>query len=149
MPDKSYQPKVYREQGGDRQVVASGGSIDVESGGELDVEAGGALKIAGTDVAAVLAAAVAGVAAGYKVARGETALDGSNPTDIATGLTTIVAAAVALKGTSAPGLGTSVVTYATSAGTLSVYAWKPTDATDPTLIASTGTETVGWIAIGT
>lgn len=50
MADTSYQPKVYREQGGARQVVASGGSLDVESGGELDVEAGGALKLGGTAI---------------------------------------------------------------------------------------------------
>jgi len=41
---------VYKEQGGDRMVVDSGGSLDVASGGELDVESGGALKIAGTSM---------------------------------------------------------------------------------------------------
>lgn len=35
MADATYQPKVYRKQGGDVQVVASGGSIDVESGGKI------------------------------------------------------------------------------------------------------------------
>lgn len=29
----TYQPKVYRDEGGDRQVIASGGEIKVESGG--------------------------------------------------------------------------------------------------------------------
>lgn len=43
-----YQPKIYREPGGSRQVVASGGSLDVESGGEIDIESGGSLKLAGT-----------------------------------------------------------------------------------------------------
>ena len=38
------------EQGGARQTIGSGGSLDVESGGELDIESGGALKIAGTAV---------------------------------------------------------------------------------------------------
>ena len=52
MADDTYQPKVYREQGGDRQVVASSGSLDVESGGEIDIESGGALKLAGTEVTA-------------------------------------------------------------------------------------------------
>ncbi len=47
--------KVYREQGGARHVVASGGSLDVESGGELDIEAGGSLKLAGTAVSATAA----------------------------------------------------------------------------------------------
>lgn len=88
-------------------------------------------------------------AAGYKIARGETALDGTNPTPAATGLTTIVAAAISLKGTAAPGVGTSVVTYGTSSGTLNLYGWKVTSSSDTTLIASTGTETVGWIAVGT
>jgi len=51
----SYQPKTYREQGGDRFVIASGGSTDVESGGEIDIESGGALKLAGTAIAATAA----------------------------------------------------------------------------------------------
>ncbi len=48
----AYEPKVYRTDGGDRQVVASGGSLDVESGGEIDIESGGALKLAGTQITA-------------------------------------------------------------------------------------------------
>lgn len=55
MANTNYQPKVYREQGGNRQVVASGGALDVESGGELDIESGGALKLAGTQVTATAA----------------------------------------------------------------------------------------------
>ncbi len=43
MADGSYQPKVYRKQGGDELVVASGGKITVESGGEIEVQSGGAL----------------------------------------------------------------------------------------------------------
>lgn len=41
MPDGSYQPKVYRKQGGDELVVASGGKITVESGGEIEFASGG------------------------------------------------------------------------------------------------------------
>ncbi|MFA5424889.1 MAG: hypothetical protein WC374_13630, partial [Phycisphaerae bacterium] len=52
MADNTYQPKVYREQGGNRQVIASGGSCDVESGGEIDIESGGSLKLAGVAVTA-------------------------------------------------------------------------------------------------
>ena len=52
MADESYNPRVYREQGGKRFVVASTGSLDIESGGEMDVEAGGAFKIAGTAISA-------------------------------------------------------------------------------------------------
>ena len=92
---------------------------------------------------------VAGVASGYKIARGETALDGSNPTPVATGLTTVVAFVATLKGTAAPGVSTSVLTYDISGATVNVYAWKPTSTSVPTLVASTGTESFGWIAIGT
>lgn len=41
----SYQGKVYRKQGGDELVVASGGKITVESGGELAVGAGATLSV--------------------------------------------------------------------------------------------------------
>lgn len=142
--DNSYAPKIQRRNNGDTLAVASGGIVDIESGGQL--------QIAGSDRTAALTTAPAAVAAGYKIARGEIALDGSNPTSVTTGLATIVSANVSLKGTAAPGDNTSVLTYDLPAGTpgqLDIYAWKNTGGTDPTLVASTGTETVAWIAIGT
>ena len=129
----------YKEQGGARTVI----------GGEIDIVSGGALKIAGSDRTAALATAPAGVAAGYVVARGTIALDGSNPTAITTGLTTVTGFSATLQGSSAPGTGTSVLTHTISSGTVSVYAWKVTAAGDATLIASTGTETISWVAVGT
>lgn len=98
---------------------------------------------------AVAGQAVAGVAAGYKLARASGALDGGNPTDFATGLASIVSCTVTLRGTAAPGVGTSILTTGVTGATLSVYAWKVTGAGDTTLIASTGTETVDVICIGT
>lgn len=92
---------------------------------------------------------VVGVAAGYKVARGETALDGSNPTSVAHGLTTCVAFVAMLKGTAAPGVGTSILTSNINGANVDVYAWKVTGAGDTTLIASTGTESFYWVAVGT
>jgi hypothetical protein len=41
----AYQPKVYRKQGGDELVVASGGKITIESGGELELAAGATLDL--------------------------------------------------------------------------------------------------------
>lgn len=41
----SYQPKVYRKQGGSELVVSSGGKITVESGGELERAAGSIAKL--------------------------------------------------------------------------------------------------------
>lgn len=43
---------IHFEPGGDRQVIGSGASLDVESGGELDIESGAALKLAGTAISA-------------------------------------------------------------------------------------------------
>lgn len=43
MADTTYQPKVYRKQGGDELVVASGGKITVESGGEIEFQSGSIL----------------------------------------------------------------------------------------------------------
>ena len=129
----------YNEQGGARTVI----------GGEIDIVSGGALKVAGTDRTAALASAPAAVASGYMIARGETALDGSNPTPVATGLTSVVAFTATLKGSAAPGVGTSVLTAVISGATVNVYAWKPTSNADPTLIASTGTESFYWTATGT
>lgn len=52
----SYQPKIYKKDGGDTQVVASGGEVQVESGGELNIASGGTISAAGTQAANVVAA---------------------------------------------------------------------------------------------
>lgn len=87
---------------------------------------------------------------GLKLARGSSAFDGSNPTTIATGLASVTSFVATLRGASAPGDNTSVLTVNdnATAGSIDVYAWKNTGGTDPTLVASTGTETFDWIAIG-
>ncbi len=114
----------------------------------------------GTGVATALAAntgatggfatnGVAGVAAAYKLARVEMALDGSNPSPWATGLATIIAAGATLKSTAAPGVGTSVVTANINGTSVDFYAWKVTATGDCTLIASTGTESIYAWAVGT
>jgi len=55
MVDSSYQPAVYRKQGGNEQVIASGGKVTLESGSILDFESGSALKIAGVAVSSTAA----------------------------------------------------------------------------------------------
>ena len=44
MPDLTHATGVYRPQGGNSLVVASGGQITVESGGEIVIESGGAIE---------------------------------------------------------------------------------------------------------
>lgn len=140
-----------------RMEHAGGGGplrkIAVGTGAEIDIETGAALKVAGVDKTAALAAippeGMVGVGTGYKLARGEAALDGSNPTSVAHGLTTCVAVVATLKGSAAPGVGTSHITAVINGAAVDFYAWKPTSNADPTLIASTGTESFYWIAVGT
>jgi len=46
MADTTYQPKVYRKQGGDVLVVADGGKIEIESGGEIELQSGATADLA-------------------------------------------------------------------------------------------------------
>lgn len=52
MADGTYSPKVYRKQGGDELVVASGGAITVEAGGAINLAAGAGITGAGEVVTA-------------------------------------------------------------------------------------------------
>ena len=83
-----------------------------------------------------------------RIVGGETTLDGSNPTAVSTGLSTITGVTLTISNGSAPGVGTSVLTYTVSGGTLSIFAFKPTSSSNPTLVASTGTETVSYTVVG-
>lgn len=116
--------------GGNRWII---GGTNAASG-TLEILTGGSVKWGSTT---------------FRPARGETALDGSNPTPVATGLTSIVACAVSIKTTAAPGVSTTLITYDTSTATLNLYGWKPTNSSTTTMIASTSTDTVGWVCFGT
>lgn len=48
MSDATYQPKIYKEPNGDKQIVASGGEVQFESGSTLDIQAGTTVTDAGT-----------------------------------------------------------------------------------------------------
>ena len=90
----------------------------------------------------------AGVAAGYKVARGESAVTGT--VDIATGLATVVQAIACLE--TDPAIATAMwcsVADSATPGNIVLKTWKPTAADNATPIAGTGTPSVRWIAVGT
>lgn len=55
MTDTTYQPKVYKKAGGNTQVIANGGEINVEPGGKITAD--------GTQAAAIDAVPTAGSAA--------------------------------------------------------------------------------------
>lgn len=50
MADATYDPKVYRKQGGEEIVIASGGAINVETGGEIQANGTQASTIADVSV---------------------------------------------------------------------------------------------------
>lgn len=54
MADATYQPKVYRDKGGDRQVVKGGGEIKVEPGGKVTNDGTQASHVADASVAHAL-----------------------------------------------------------------------------------------------
>lgn len=121
------------------------GGADWEVGGTLNIQPGAKFTFAGV----TLTNPVGSPTASVRIAGAEQALSGTNPTTVATGLTTITSCQFSVKESSSPGVGTSMVTYTDSGGTLSMYAWKVTSSSNPTLIASTGTDTIGWNCEGT
>lgn len=98
-----------------------------------------------------LQALVLGVAGGYKIARGVSAVTGTLV--VVTGLATVVAvAAVLAEDASANAiLVTSVIPTQTGTdlGKFTAKVWKPTAAGDTTPIAAVLAKNVSWIAIGT
>ncbi len=135
-----------------------GSALEVASGGSFDFLAGALVEFAGVDKRAALAAAVAtpvaGVAAGYKIARGViTPTDGTDT--VVTGLTTVVAAVAML-------VATPILTHmwssatignqsgAPAAGSINLVHRSPAGSGDvtPQDAASTFVD-VAWIAVGT
>lgn len=131
------------------------GTFVVPSGAEIQIESGGVIRVNGGDVtASVTGANAAGVGSGYIIARGETTLDGSNPTSVTTGLGAVVAASATFKSATVLGDDPNSLTVdyggSVPAGRLDFYAGKNASGTDPTQIASTNnTAVVSWIAVGT
>lgn len=107
-----------------------------------------------TKTAAQINLLTAGVAAGYKVARGQHTTVDENDT-VVTGLATVVAVVASLNDD--PVAGCQFVTAsigdqagAPAAGSVLIKTWKATAAGDTALIAaSTFSKKVNWIAIGT
>lgn len=91
---------------------------------------------------------VSGITAGYKVARGVTAVTGSSTIVTAThGLASVVSITANL------GVDASIdandVTTAISGTSIVLKVWKPTSTANPTPIAATVAKNVYWIAVGT
>lgn len=91
-----------------------------------------------------------GVGVGYKIARGQVVLDGSNPTQASHGLTTVEACTLTNNRVTAMGSNEPVaLTYATSATGLNILAWWH-NATMAAVAPSTDSnDVISWICIGT
>ena len=85
------------------------------------------------------------------VAAGITSLDGANPTSVTTGLSALAGCTPLQHTATAPGLRLHTFTTLLTAvaGRLDIYAWDVTSSSNPTLIASTSTDTVRWHCVGT
>lgn len=126
-------------------AAASGKVDDVASAQRIGIALGAAT--ADGDIIEVLTDYGAG--SQYRIVGGTGTLDGTNPTPVTSGLTTVVASVANFTGSTAPALDPTVLTTANTDGTVNVYAWKVTGAGDTTLIASTNNaRTFSWIAIG-
>jgi len=75
-----YQPKTFRDKGGDRHNIDDGGQIRVLSGGEIDIESGGEFKAAGSVVNLSSALALVGI---MTSAAAEIAHDTTSPATVA------------------------------------------------------------------
>lgn len=150
--DTTYQTKIQERNGGDLLAVASGGTFDIETGGVLSFN--------GVDKTAALAAATAtptaGVAAGYKVARGQLSTASAVDT-VVTGLATVISVVATLEDDPIDTCSLASAQVGNqaglpAAGSVYVKTWKPTvggAAGNPTLIAASAfTKKVNWIAVG-
>jgi hypothetical protein len=103
------------------------------------------LLVGGTDITNAATNAVAGAAAGYKLARGVSAITGTGT--VSHGLATVVAVMATLKDDVS--LAGNEVSAAVSGTTVTLKVWKPTSNTDCTPIAATAAKNVHWLVIGT
>lgn len=94
---------------------------------------------------------LAGSAATAGVRAGTVTLDGANPSSVATGLTALTSCSVFGQRSTTPGITfvTFTMLLTATAGQLDVYAWAPTSATDPTLVASTARDALYYQCVGT
>lgn len=130
-------------------VLGANKNLDVLAVADLKLGAGAGTSI--TPTAAQINLLAQGVAGGYKVARGVTAVTGT--ADVTTGLATVVAWAANL--TEDPSADATIVSGVIptqsggTAGHLTLKAWKPTAADNSAPTAALVAKNVAWIAIGT
>jgi hypothetical protein len=137
MADTTYQPKVYRKQGGDELVVADGGTITVQSGGTIVAESGAIMTLPDIalevgDLALADAKIIVGNAAGKAAAvtpTGDVTITNAGATAIGAGKVTSAMLA--------SGAGVAALLTAGLGGSVSIL---KTDATTKTIVAAHATK---------
>lgn len=88
---------------------------------------------------------------GERVENASVTFTGSVTINVPAPMRQITRALATLEGNAAPGLGPSVITSKIAAGGSSVtfFAWQPTGATNPTLVAGTSACTIDYALFGT
>jgi hypothetical protein len=127
------------------------GGGDWEVGGIFNIYGAGQLQIGGVNRTAALATAPAGVAAGYKIARGQASTVTASDT-IVTGLSTVVSVTCQMDDapTTDPEIATCSIgnqSGAPAAGAILLQTWKTLGGTPAA--ATTFSKKVNWIAVGT
>lgn len=144
----------YMDQGGAGFHLGSGCTQTVESGGIINIASGGAFKIAGTDRTTALTTSPAAIAAGYKLARGQSTTVAASDT-IASGLATVVAVVCSYDTDVADANSWVTCSIGDQAGTpvagsFLLKTWQNTSGNDPTpAAAGSFSKKVNWIAVGT
>ena len=137
MSDATYQPKVYRKQGGEELVVADGGIIRVESGGSIISESGAIMTL--PDVALEvgdLELADAKIIVGNEAGKAVAVTPTGDVTVTNTGVTAIGAGKVT-SSMLANGAGVAALLTAGLGGSVSV---TKTDAATTTIVAAHDTK---------
>lgn len=134
-------PAIVKSNNGDTLTVGTGGVLNI---------AGGALQLNGADVGA----AIVGVAAGYKTARGVAAVTNaaSGVATVVTGLATVVAVIATMADDPTTTCEEVTATIgdqvgAPAAGSIIIKGWKTLGGTPVAM--TTTTVNVNWLAIGT
>lgn len=136
----TYNAQNYQEQGGERWVI----------GGDLMILPGGTVHLGAVDMTTQLSNALAGTAAGLKIAAGQHETVTASDT-VVTGLATVLAVVVSLDDdpVADPGFVSATIgdqAGAPAAGSVIIKSWQTPGAPAP---ATTFGKKVNWIAFGT
>lgn len=143
--------KVYPDTGGQINAAGADVALSMAANSEADFVCTAALTWYCPTATAGVTSGVAGVAAGYKIARSAAAVAVTGTLDVDTGLTTVLGWGVTMEDDpDGPALA-AVSAAAGAAGHITIKCWKTTTggvAGNADYIAATAAKNVRWVAVG-